>query len=83
MKKYEILLTLEFEEWEDTQTKKSQSQIDDRLAAIAAEGHFGDHKSVSDDDSVWELRWANGRRVSNCSIKYGHILTNPPILSKF
>jgi putative addiction module killer protein len=63
MKKYEILLALEFEEWEDSQTKKSQSQIDDRLAAIADEGHFGDHKSVSDDDSVWELRWANGRRV--------------------
>jgi putative addiction module killer protein len=63
MKKYDILLTTEFEDWEDSQTKKAQSQIDDRLALIASEGHFGDHKSVSDDNSVWELRWANGRRV--------------------
>ena len=61
--KYEILLTLEFEEWIASQTKKEQSQIDDRLSHIAFEGHFGDHKSVSDDNSVWELRWANGRRV--------------------
>ena len=52
MKKYEILLTPEFEEWVDSQTKKEQAQIDDRLSLIAFEGHFGDHKSVSDDNSV-------------------------------
>jgi putative addiction module killer protein len=74
MKKYEIILTPEFEEWVDSQTKKEQAQIDDRLSLIAFEGHFGDHKSVSDDNSVWELRWTSGRRVYYSYVPHSKVL---------
>ena len=40
MKKYEILITPEFEDWENSHTKKEQIQIDDRLDMIRTEGHF-------------------------------------------
>ena len=63
MKKYRILKTPEFDEWMTSRPKKERLQIHARLDKIAVEGHFGDHKSVSDDNSVWELRWENGRRV--------------------
>ena len=74
MTKYEILTTLEFDDWENSQTKKEQFQIDNRLDLIASEGHFGDHKSVSDDDSIWELRWANGRRVYYSYLPRSHVV---------
>jgi putative addiction module killer protein len=41
---------------------------------IQFEGHFGDHKSVSKDNSVWELRWASGRRVYYSIIKETNVL---------
>jgi putative addiction module killer protein len=74
MKAYEILTTPEFDEWENSQTKKEQVQIDDRLDRILSEGHFGDHKSVSEDDSIWELRWKNGRRVYYSYLPKSHVL---------
>jgi putative addiction module killer protein len=63
MKKYRILLDPEFKDWLLLRAKKERLQIQERLDLIVTEGHFGDHKSVTDDDSVWELRWVNGRRV--------------------
>jgi putative addiction module killer protein len=63
MKKYGLLLTQEFEDWLVSRTKKERLQIYDRFDAISREGYFGDHKSVTDDNSVWELRWVNGRRI--------------------
>ena len=63
MKKYRILKDPEFDDWMMLRTKKERLQIHERLDKIATEGHFGDHKSVTDDNSVWELRWENGRRV--------------------
>lgn len=63
MKKYTLLITPEFGEWLNSQTKKERLQIQDRFDLIVMEAHFGDHKSVSNDNSIWELRWANGRRV--------------------
>lgn len=36
----------------------NEISISDRQAI-----NFGNHKSVSSDDTVWELKWENGRRV--------------------
>lgn len=74
MNKYELASTQEYDEWECSQAKKCLSQILKRLALIQTDGHFGDHKSVSDDDSVWELRWVSGRRIYYAYIKELKIL---------
>ena len=63
MAKYEIFTETEFDDWLASRRKKERLQVQDRLDLIETEGHFGDHKSVTDDNTVWELRWANGRRV--------------------
>ena len=60
---YHIHRVPEFRDWFDEQTEKTRVQIDDRLSKIQDEGYFGDHKSVSDDDEVLELKWKNGRRI--------------------
>lgn len=59
---YRIYRVPEFRDWFEEQTEKARVQIDGRLSKIE-EGYFGDHKSVSEKDEVWELRWKNGRRV--------------------
>ena len=61
MKEYTILSTLEYDEWLEEQSAKSQVQVRDRISHIQDEGHFGDHRDV--EDHVWELKWRNGRRV--------------------
>jgi putative addiction module killer protein len=53
----------EYETWLSQQPEKVQVQIEERLARIRYDAHYGDHRSVSTDNSVWELRWKNGRRV--------------------
>ena len=73
-KSYILSSTPEYDEWENSQTKKDQHQIAKRLALIQEEGHFGDHKSVSDDNLLWELRWRNGRRVYYSHIKESNVL---------
>lgn len=60
---YQIFRITEFRDWYDEQTEKSRVQIDDRLSKIQDQGYFGDHKSVTVEDEVWELKWKNGRRV--------------------
>lgn len=60
---YQIYRVPEFRDWFNEQTEKARVQIDDRLSKIQDEGYFGDHKSVSNDSEVWELKWKNGRRV--------------------
>lgn len=60
---YQIHRIPEFRIWFDDQSEKARVQIDARLSKIQIEGHFGDNKSVSDDDEVWELKWKNGRRI--------------------
>jgi putative addiction module killer protein len=60
-KHYYFDVTIEYEEWFDAETKKSQVQIEDRLSKIENEGHFGIHKDL--EDGVWELKWGSGRRV--------------------
>jgi putative addiction module killer protein len=59
--KYKILVTPEYAEWFNEQSAKSQVQINDRLSRVRENGYFGDHKDVG--EAVWELKWANGRRV--------------------
>jgi putative addiction module killer protein len=63
MFRYEVICTLEFEDWFNTQSKKSQVQIPDRLDRIEKEGHFGQHKLVVHDLMIWELKWRGGRRI--------------------
>ena len=58
---YELLKTPEFEQWLDEQPLKSQLQIEERLMHIICSGHFGIRKRLT--DLVWELKWANGRRI--------------------
>jgi hypothetical protein len=51
MKKYRILLTLEFKDWMLFRIKKERLQIQERLDLIAMEGHFGDHKGLEKNNS--------------------------------
>lgn len=60
---FRIYTTPEYEDWLEEQTKKDQYQIENRLKSIELEGYFGNHKSVSRDDTIWELKWVGGRRI--------------------
>jgi putative addiction module killer protein len=71
-KAYTIYNTLEYDEWLNEETVKSQVQVRSRIANIQDEGHFGDHKSLSDE--VCELRWKNGRRVYYAEIPEKQII---------
>jgi len=44
--RYSLTKTLEYQEWLQGETKKSQAQIADRLERIEAEGHLGVHKAT-------------------------------------
>lgn len=61
--KYKIISTAEFNEWYFLLPEKDKQQIRGRLSNIELDGHFGNHKSVSQDDTVWELKWNYGRRI--------------------
>lgn len=60
---YKVFVRPEFEAWFSKRTAKEKEQIRGRISCIELEGHFGDYKSVSQDNTVWELRWKNGRRI--------------------
>ena len=59
---HEIHKTSEFNNWLAEQPLKARLQVEERLLRIAVDNHFGIHKPVG-NDHVWELKWANGRRV--------------------
>lgn len=61
--RYRIFKTWEYIEWLEEENQKSRVQIGKRLAMIELEGYFGNHKSVSENHAIWELKWDNGRRV--------------------
>ena len=67
-KSYTLFKTEEYEDWVSDQPYKSQVQILSRLDLIEELGYFGEHKFL--DGTVWELKWANGRRIY-----YSHIAT--------
>jgi putative addiction module killer protein len=66
---YKVFISPEFEAWFSRCRTKEKEQIRSRISCIELEGHFGDYKSVSQDNTVWELRWKNGRRIY-----YTHLL---------
>lgn len=70
--KYKILATDEFVNWLDEEHARSRVQIAKRIDNIQEEGYFGDHKQVR--EHVWELRWANGRRVYYSLIPVSEVL---------
>lgn len=71
-KAYTIYNTLEYDDWLSEQPAKSQVQIRQSISHIQDDGYFGDHKDL--DDSVWELRWKNGRRIYYAYIPVKKIL---------
>ncbi len=77
---YKLVKDPKFDEWLDAQPSRSLMQIYKRLSKIEQDGHFGDHKSVSDYETgylknvVWELRWKDGRRVYYAYIPEKRIL---------
>lgn len=56
-----IASTSDFDSWLEELPLKEELQIRKRLYIIEQEGHFGDCKYL--DDSLFELRWKNGRRI--------------------
>ena len=58
---YELHKTAEFGKWLCEEPLKSRLQVEERLLHIACSGHFGTCKHLT--DHIWELKWANGRRV--------------------
>lgn len=69
---YQIYTTVEYEDWFQKETLKSQVQILSRLSKIELEGHFGDYKFLQ--NSIWELKWINGRRIYYAYQAQLHIL---------
>ncbi|MEQ1663817.1 MAG: hypothetical protein ABL927_00410 [Bdellovibrionales bacterium] len=59
MKRYEVLVTVEFESWLHMLPPKTRTIVKSRLDLIAI-GHFGDHKRF---EGLIEFRWLNGNRV--------------------
>jgi putative addiction module killer protein len=53
--------TLEFNEWLNKESDKSQRQIEARITKIRLYGYFGTVKDLG--DGLAELKWKNGRRV--------------------
>ena len=64
---YELHKTPEFEAWLKEQPLKARLQVERRFLHIIVDGHFGTCKHLT--DYVWELKWANGRRVY-----YAHLI---------
>ena len=56
---YQVLKTVEFDNWLDALQPKLRTQILARLDLVAM-GHFGSHKRF---EGLIELRWLNGTRV--------------------
>jgi putative addiction module killer protein len=69
---YELHTTQEFEEWLNEQPFKSRLQVEERLLHIVCDGHFGTCKQLT--DHIWELKWANGRRIYYAYIAKYNIL---------
>ncbi len=61
MSMYHLHKTPEFEEWLNEQPLKSKLQIEVRLLHIVCNGYFGTCKHLT--NHIWELKWANGRRI--------------------
>ncbi len=69
---FELHKTPEFEQWLSEQPLKSRLQIEARLLHIVTNGHFGICKNLN--DHVWELKWANGRRIYYAHLSQHNLL---------
>jgi putative component of toxin-antitoxin plasmid stabilization module len=69
--KYQILQTLEFEEWYDHQSRKTQLIIAARLERLFAEGHWG---IVNRFEGLTELKWISGLRVYTAVLKTATVI---------
>jgi len=72
MIKFCFLKTSEYQKWIQKQSEYDRVQIAVRLSRIELDGHFGIHKNLG--DSLWELKWANGRRIYYAYIPEARIL---------
>ncbi len=61
MTKYVLYETSDYKDWFETQSLKSQRQIQSRILNIEFEGHFGNHKYL--ENGIWELKFNDGRRI--------------------
>lgn len=66
---YRLFQTEDFEDWLEMEDPRSSYQIDERLAKLRLDGHFGTINNVSKKDKppvknrVWELKFNDGRRI--------------------
>lgn len=58
---YRIVSTSEYLEWFNTQSAKTQGQIQARLKRILEFGHFGETRHL--ENNLLELKWKNGLRI--------------------
>jgi putative addiction module killer protein len=58
--KFEILRTLEFNDWLEKQSEKIKLIVDARFQRISVEGYFG---VTNYFDNIIELKWKSGLRV--------------------
>lgn len=70
--KYKLVKTPDYDEWLDSESLKSQVQIEKRISKIETDGYFGTIKDL--EDNVWELKWKNGRRVYYAYVPVSKIL---------
>lgn len=61
-----------YDEWFQTQSKKSKLQIEKRLNLIKQEGHFGNIRDLGDDLS--ELKFNDGRRIYYTIIPVNNVI---------
>lgn len=69
--RYTIGTTTDYDEWFESETRKSQLQIFERLDKIKNEGYFGTKKPVQ---GVNELKWVGGRRIYYTIIPESNVL---------
>ena len=73
MTKYKIYETIEYKQWFERETLKSQRQIYSRILKIEDKGHFGHHKFLQ-NVKLWELKFNDGRRIYYAFIPESNLL---------
>ena len=61
MTKYIIYETKDYRDWLEELSRKSQTQVRNRILKIEDDGYFGHHKHL--EDSLWKLKFNDGRSV--------------------
>ncbi len=75
MTKYTIYEVKDYTEWFATQTLKSRRQVQNRLAKIQEDGHFGHINDLEEKgDGLQELKFNDGRRIYYIIIPISHVI---------